>query len=85
MTWDPSGGTTSVYDVVRGFVRQLPVGTGADEVCVASGIAQTMAFDGTPSVNENGFWYDVRGRHACGVGPYGTRSDGTPHTPSVCP
>ena len=31
------------------------------------------------------FWYLARKRNACGVGPWGTRSDGVPRAVPSCP
>ena len=73
LTWDPIPGAPagSVYDVARGVVGELPVGSGASESCLATGVAGPPAPD--PDLPEVGrsLWYLVRGRHACGTGTWG--------------
>lgn len=88
LAWCPAAataGAATAYDVPRGAVAELPVGTGASELCSASGILHPTATDtATPLVGQ-GFWYLVRGRNVCGAGTYGFQSDGTQRTTSVCP
>src|SRR6185503_4451508 len=77
LRWDsaaPSGPGT-VHDVVRGFVRQLPVGSGAGETCAATGTVDAALIDAAVPALGQGFWYDVRGRNACGAGTYGFKTD----------
>ena len=88
LVWDPapiSPGT--VYDVLRGDLAQLPVGTGPSEFCLAPSITGTMTTDpGSPPEVGKGFWYLVRERVAnCGAGTYGHGSDGTERVSTQCP
>src|SRR5262249_48120065 len=77
-------GSGTVHDVLRGPISTLPVGSGG-ESCLASGLAGTTTTDpATPSAG-TGFRYLVRGRNACGRGPYGFASDGSPEASSACP
>jgi hypothetical protein len=86
LTWDHAGGgSTSVHDVARGRCGQFPVGTGAAESCFAAGISGTTVSDFTIPATGAALWYDVRGRHACGSGPWGMQSNGVPRTTPVCP
>ena len=86
LIWDrTTGGETSVYDLVRGRLDQLPVGTGASEVCLVTGARVRFTTDTMVSPPGTGFWYDVRSRHACGNGPYGSQSNGLPRTTTACP
>jgi spore coat protein A len=91
ISWDPIPGAApgTVYDVARGLVSQMPVGSGAAETCLAPGVATPSAMDDTaPPVGEI-FWYFARGRHACGTGTYGYGAlNGVPTTERVmltCP
>lgn len=74
-----------MHDVVHGVLAELPVGSGGQEICLASGLAASSATDAAVPAEGAGFWYLVRGRNACGVGTYGFRSDGTERTTSACP
>jgi spore coat protein A len=91
LTWDPLAGvpTDTVYDVARGLVSQLPVGSGAAETCLVTGQAPASASDATAPGLGQGFWYLVRGRHSCGTGTYGyAAANGVPTTQRVtltCP
>ncbi len=81
----PSGGTDAVYEVMRGALDQFPVGSGAAETCVDSGVAGQSAQDGTTPSPGSGFYYLVRARNICGAGTYGSASGGSPWMTSVCP
>jgi hypothetical protein len=88
ISWDPVPGATA-YDVLRGLVSELPVGSGPGESCLATGIASATTSDpATPPVM-NSFWYLVRGRNACGNGTYGFRgvggAPGAERTSTACP
>ena len=91
LTWDPIPGAPAgtVYDAARGAVGELPVGAGASETCVQGGMLAPPASDGTAPAARGGFWYLVRGRHACGPGTYGTRmTNGVPgaeRSTAACP
>ena len=81
----PSGGSTESYDVMRGVLGQFPVGTGPDEVCLASGLTTTSLADASHPSAGDGSYYLVRARNVCGAGSYGSASSGAPRTTSVCP
>lgn len=90
LSWTPAtGGPGTVHDVAKGLLSQLPVGTGAGESCLASGIAAATASDGATPSATTGYWYLVRGRNACATGTYGfRRTNGAPgaeRTSSTCP
>ena len=86
LSWDPSPtphGGVVVYDVVRGALAELPVGGGASETCVASGISSDAApIQEIPNPGE-GYWYLVRAREAC-IGSYGTTSAGEARSTAAC-
>jgi hypothetical protein len=63
-------------------VSQLPVGSGASEICLGA-FASTATDTAVPATGAS-FWYLVRGRNACGSGSYGTGQGGPRITP-VCP
>jgi hypothetical protein len=81
LTWDaiPNAPTGTLYDVARGLVSELPVGSGASETCMASGISPQAASDFALPGPGQASWYLVRGRHLCGTGTYGYAAvDGVP-------
>lgn len=85
VSWNVAPSAAS-SDVLRGLLSGLPVGPGGgDEVCVASAIpGSTLSDSGTPGTGD-GFWYLVRGENACGRGPWGSQSNGTPEVSTTCP
>jgi hypothetical protein len=83
-TWSAAIFATQ-YDVVRGLMAALPVGPGGDdEVCFADRVDATFVDTTIPALG-TAFWYLVRGENACGVGTYGTQSNGTLRTTLTCP
>ena len=88
LAWDaiPGAPAGTVYDVARGLVRELPVGAGASEGCLAPGsMAQSVADGAAPAAGQ-AFWYIVRGRSACGTGTYGyAATNGVPTTERITP
>jgi len=89
LNWDPVGGPGVVYDVVRGTVAGLPVGSGAPEFCLWSRIGPTMAVDSTMPASGECLWYIVRAQGSCGLGTYGfTEIRGIPvveRVTEICP
>jgi hypothetical protein len=80
---DP-GSLTVLYDVLR---SQTPSDFAGAAVCVMTNGATASATDpGLPPVGGS-FFYLVRARNDCpfGLGPLGTRSDGTPREGRTCP
>jgi CSLREA domain-containing protein len=80
-----SSGSGTVHDLLRGAVAELPVGAGASESCLASGIPAASAVDAAIPAEGSAFWYLVRARNSCGNGGYGTGSGGAPRISSTCP
>jgi hypothetical protein len=88
ISWPAVPAATS-YEVVRGSVSALPVGTGGgDEVCLGP-VAASMIVDGAAPVGDQGFFYLVRARNACETGPLGYRDEHgirtSPARTSTCP
>jgi hypothetical protein len=78
-------GPALTYDLMRGFLSQLPAGGGAAETCVVPDTPSTQASDSTPPATGTGFYYLVRGTNVCGVGTYGQTSSGAPRLTTACP
>ena len=88
VTWGSlaaQAGTATVYDVMRGRVSELPVGGGASETCLASGVSTTQMPDTTTPALGTALYYLVRGTNVCGVGTWGTTSAGAEHVTLACP
>ena len=88
LEWDShaaSSGAGTVYDLVRGAIREWPVGSGAAETCLTSGTSATSIDDTVTPAPGSGSYYLVRGRNACGVGTYGFAIPGGPRSTTVCP
>jgi len=81
----PQAGSGTVHDVLRGEVAELPVGSGAGETCLASGVSGASAVDAETGAPGAARWYLVKARNACGDGGYGVASDATPRSSAVCP
>jgi hypothetical protein len=76
------------YTLVRGLLSELPVGTGAAEICVASALNFSRFTDPQPPPSNDGYWYVLRGANACGTAPFGFDSMGNERTgpiPRSCP
>jgi hypothetical protein len=81
----PAAQDTTQYDVVRGSTGAFPVGpSGDDEVCFDNLVGATVTDPTVPNAGE-GFWYLSRGENSCGIGTFGTQSDGTPRMTTTCP
>ena len=81
----PSAGADTVHDVMRGALRQFPVGDGAAEICLDSGLPASSILDATPPAARSGFYYLVRGWNVCGGGGYGFATGGAERITSICP
>jgi hypothetical protein len=81
----PTAGSATVHDVMRGALRQFPVGTGGSETCLASGVAGASTVEATTPAAGAGFYYLVRGRNVCGSGTYGFATSGAERITAVCP
>jgi hypothetical protein len=86
-TWDAvaNAGPGTVYDVARGWANGLPPGSGAGEICLASGITLTSLHDASLPRFGLAHWYLVRARNACGTGVWGWWSNGVPRFTAACP
>ena len=81
-----TAGSGTVYDVPRGDLTELPVGTGPSETCLPPGsFPNPTATDPATPPTGKGFWYLVRGRNACGASTYGYRSNGMERITTICP
>ena len=78
-------GPGTVYDVLRGSIRELPVGSGASEICLGDNSAALSWSDGAVPIAGGAFFYLVRGENVCGIGAYGTQSTGVVRTSPACP
>ncbi len=86
LTWNADPGA-AVYDLTGGSVTALRVdGSVAAAECLATDVATTSWDDARPDpAPGDGYYYLVRGRHACS-GSFGDASSGTPRAPSApCP
>lgn len=81
----PTTGNGIVYQLVRGVLSELPIGSGASEQCVAGSTTFLTYDDWEQPADGEGYWYLVRGRNVCGTGTYGTTSDGSGRSTSSCP
>ena len=85
LRWDhTTGGSAAVHDVAQGLVEEIPIWWFGTTCLVSGGSATTTTASALP-VPGNALWYDVRGRHPCGAGPWGTYSDGTERAIPACP
>lgn len=87
LQWNSGGssGSATRFDVLRGRVSEWPVGSGASEVCLESGLSDAMSSESeTPALGE-AYYYLVRGHNACGPGSYGRSSSGMERVSSTCP
>jgi hypothetical protein len=84
LSWTPVA-EAFTYDLVRGDLTALPVGTGPGELCTGA-IPSATTLDATVPAEGAGFWYLVRGANTCAApGTYGSASDGTPRVTAACP
>ncbi len=78
----PAPDTT--YQVIRGDLDDLPVGSTTAEAC--ADLADTYAHDPEAPAAGRGFFYLIRGVNACGTGTLGKTSSGVARaTTAVCP
>jgi len=61
-----TSGTATVYDVMQGLLSQFPVGSGASETCVASGVAAAGG-ECPPPVHDESQFAGETGRSAAEV------------------
>jgi hypothetical protein len=73
------------YDIVRGLGSELPVGNGANELClIPGGTTALSTTDNTPTPLNDYFWYVVRARDSCAPGSY-SDINGQPRATATCP
>jgi hypothetical protein len=87
LAWTPPPGSGLTYALVSAPIAELG---GADGIptasCVGSGLGLGAEDPRPDPVAGQGFYYVVRAESACGQGPYGQTSAGTPRQPgSDCP
>ena len=80
----PSAGSATVHQVLRGSVRQFPVGSGAAETCLGGTSTASMTSSDTPTSGQ-GFYFLVRAYNFCDVGTYGFRTSGAERLSAACP
>jgi hypothetical protein len=83
ITWTPTSGARR-YNVVRGSLGMFPVGPGGDDERCYSNLTVPVLIDAFfPQLP--GYWYLSRGENTCGIGSWGTASNGTERVTSTCP
>ena len=65
-----------------GALRSLARPSGANGPCIATAVVAAQ-LDESAAVTDDGLYYLVRGTNACGAGPWGSDSFGTPEP--ACP
>ncbi len=89
LQWAPhalqgSGGVS--YDVLSGNAAGLAgMGGVGNETCVGTGLSVAQTADPRIPGPEASFYYLIRPRNACGVGPIGSNSAGQPSSSNACP
>ena len=73
------------YDAMRGLTPFLPVGPGGGDEACALFLGGTFFTDGSAPPVSTANWYLARGRNECGLGTWGTQSNGTPRVSTTCP
>jgi hypothetical protein len=89
LTWDALGhvsGCGTTYDVMCGDLEDVwYLGTGADDRCLASDLAETQLVDCSPTPDAGrGWFFLVRASNRAGVGRWETASDGNHRLTTVC-
>jgi hypothetical protein len=88
LSWAAPTGPSTTYDLVSGPVSELGgPGVIPTAACVRNDLTDPSTDDPGPDPAESqAIYYLVRAAGACGVGPYGQASSGTPRTPTAgCP
>jgi len=73
------------YDVVRGSLSALPVGSDPGSESCFNNVTTTSITDAAVPASGTGYWYLVRGGNCYDEGPFGTRSNGLPQVTFTCP
>jgi len=82
--WVAEGASSTNYDVMRGSISELPVGSGASESCLAASVGGTAWSDATPPSAGTGNFYLVRGINQCD-GTWGYYASPQERVTSICP
>lgn len=82
--WADAGSGTR-YDVLRGVLGELPVGTGASELCLHDDVEGLSAEDPLATSPGDAVWYLLRGDSLCGNGSWGATSGGVERISPACP
>jgi hypothetical protein len=88
LTWASAAGEAgpgTTYDVLRGVLAELPVGSGGGEICLEAESADPAAEDDDFPPAGGGYFYLVRGANASGSGGYGADSSALPRESAACP
>ena len=84
-----TAGTSSMHQLVRGTIAELPVGSGSSESCLVPGSTSPTFTDPAVPAASQGFWYLVRATSSCGTGTYGferlQQAPTTERSTSTCP
>ena len=84
LQWAAQGAGVS-YDVLSGNSAGLPSAGGVgNATCLAPGLSVTQTSDTRTPEPDNSFYYLIRARNTCGVGPLGWGSTGQPRLSSAC-
>jgi hypothetical protein len=88
LSWTPLPGGTLGYDISGGVLSLLrSAGSSADASCLKNDAVNSSWDDQRPDpVEDDGYYYLVRGRNGCGDGTYGYATGGAERVPGVaCP
>ncbi|HET8947695.1 MAG TPA: M1 family aminopeptidase [Candidatus Polarisedimenticolia bacterium] len=88
LSWTPLGGAppTWTYDLLRGTLSALRAAHNLSGLaCFAMAQPPSTYPDATMPAQGDGFYYFARARNACGPGPIGNQSNGTPRPTPSCP
>jgi aminopeptidase N len=88
VSWTPLGGAppTWTYDVLRGGLQALRSAHDLSGLACFAGSQPPSSYpDATLPPAGDGFYYFARARNACGPGPLGNSSNGTPRPSPACP
>lgn len=86
--WDSQAsgaGPGILYDVMRGALDGLPVGSSGTETCHEARSVDPMTVDSAEPASGGGFSYLIRGVNVCGTGSYGFDSSGAERVSAACP
>jgi subtilisin family serine protease len=79
-------GPGTVWDVIRGELSRLRSdGSIETAACLGNGLTDSVLSDAEVPVNDDGYYYLVQGRNACGNGGWGSSSSGAARAHPTCP